>query len=191
MANVMRTYITIKNVDSNVIDRFNTWLNESTTTDEGNFIPTTTQTIIDPVKLYNDLYDESFEPDAHPDYSWMVEHVGPKWMMFEYDYVTDTEIKFNTESAWSVPFDFIETLTRVLTGIKEDVYITGVFEDESYDPCGAFVYGYDYDDTEDYDEEIEYDKLWEDDEYRDRFYEELFQMEVDLEEYYLEQLNND
>jgi hypothetical protein len=57
------------------------------------------------------------------------------------------------------------------------VILVGSYEDESYDPCGAFVYGkFDYDDMEDYDEEFDWDEYEEDDFYTEKWHDEIFNL---------------
>ena len=62
-------------------------------------------------------------------------------------------------------------------------------EEESYEPMGAFLYGKLWDDIEDYDDEIDQDKIWEDDFYMETVREEVEQMRVDIEKVYLEDLS--
>jgi hypothetical protein len=61
----------------------------------------------------------------------------------------------------------------------------GTYEDEGYSPVGAFVYGYDYDDIEDYDE-VDSERMWEDDDYNEEIYSELYSLRDGLYESYLE-----
>ena len=79
-------------------------------------------------------------------------------------------ILFNIESAWSVPQDLLKKLRDWLQKDNSKVVIRGTYEDESYNPTGAFIYAKDYDDIEDTDldvESIDWDKMYEDDEYRE------------------------
>ena len=46
-------------------------------------------------------------------------------------------------------------------------------QDETLDPIGAFVYAKDYDDIEDYDGEVDFDDIWDDDEKRDEMWDNL------------------
>jgi hypothetical protein len=73
-----------------------------------------------------------------------------------------------------------------LVDIKSDVVLYGTYEDESYDPIGAFVYADDYDDAEDLDIEIDFDQMWEDDDYRISIVDELHLLKENLYDSYLE-----
>jgi hypothetical protein len=85
-----------------------------------------------------------------------------------------------------VPTEFLEKLAEELYKIKEDCYIKGTYEDESYDPIGAFLYAKGFDDIEDWDDEVDFDRMWDDDEYRDELWENVNQMMHDIESWYLE-----
>jgi len=80
--------------------------------------------------------------------------------------------------------------SRFLTNIKEDCYILGTYEDEGYEPIGAFLYSKDWDDIEDYDIDIDHDKMWDDDEYRDEIYDNLNTLKEEMEECYHEHLED-
>ena len=54
---------------------------------------------------------------------------------------------------------------------------------------GAFLYAKDWDDIEDLDEEIDEDKIWEDDFYTEDLREKTSKLQYDIEEAYLEFLN--
>ena len=69
-------------------------------------------------------------------------------------------------SAWDFPHKLIEKLTEQLLEICPEIIVLGTFEDESYDPCGGFLYAKDYDEYEEIDD-IDYDLLWEDEDYRE------------------------
>ena len=69
--------------------------------------------------------------------------------------------------------------------IDEEVAIYGTYEDESYSPMGAFVYAFDYDDMEDYDE-VDSDKMSDDEDYREEIYDELHALRDSLWASYLD-----
>ena len=80
--------------------------------------------------------------------------------------------------------------------VKEntEVIVRGTYEDESYNPTGAFIYAKDYSDIEDTDigeEDIDYDKLYEDDEYRDGLDQKRFDLADSLYKSYTETLKED
>jgi len=113
-------------------------------------------------------------------------------MYVDYDHSDEPEFcNIVLRSAWSVPTGFLETLIKELQKIDEDCYIKGNYEDESYDPCGAFVYGkFDYDDMEDYDEEYDWDAAEEDDFYTENWHDQIYQLEQDVEKAYLDYLQD-
>jgi hypothetical protein len=118
--------------------------------------------------------------------------IGPKWMYVEYDH-GDLPDYCNVvlRSAWSVPVNFLSRLRDELQKIDEDCYIKGTYEDESYDPCGAFVYGkFDHDDIEDIEDEYDWDEADEDDFYNERWSDSLLELENDLEESYIAYLKD-
>lgn len=177
MANHMETYINIKNGDIKVAEK----LKEIFTPKEGEYQ-------VDASELCNKIYDKS--PEEY-DRGWMIDEVGAKWMYSEFDYDDDCEyIELRLTSAWSVPQLFLEKLAKVLTDVKEDCYILGTYEDEGFDPIGAFLYAKDWDDIEDYDIDIDYDKMWDDDEYRDELYDNLNTLKDEIEECYGEYLQD-
>ena len=177
MANHMETYVTIKNGDINVAKK----LKEIFTPNDGEYQA-------DAQLLVNRIYDT---PPEDADRSWMIDKVGAKWMYSEFEYDDECEhIHLSLTSAWSVPLYFLEQLTKVLSDIKEDCYIVGTYEDEGFDPVGAFVYAKDWDDIEDLDEDIDYDKVWDDDEYRENLYEKNHVLRNALEECYMEHLED-
>ena len=55
---------------------------------------------------------------------------------------------------------------------------------------GAFIYAKNYNDVEDLDEEIDQDKMWEDDKYREKMHSELNNLTIELEDNYKEVLND-
>ena len=125
-----------------------------------------------------------------PEFEWLGDNVGSKWIYSEYDHDDDTEYTHLViTSPWAVPHGFLKKLSEVLIDIKEDCYILGTYEDESYDPMGAFLYAKDWEDIEDLDEEIDEDKIWEDDFYTEDLREKTSKLQYDIEEAYLEFLN--
>ena len=166
----MRTYITIHNVNKELHNRIESWVNKEGEEDYGGGdfnIP----------RIFSDLYDMEFIPEEHLNRVWLDNNIGSKWISFEIDYMDDDEIKINTETAWSVPFNFLERLSKKIT--NHDTFISGVFEDESFDPCGAFCYGVDdYHDVEELEEgEIDFERLWDDEDYYQQVIEYLIELQ--------------
>ena len=177
MANHMETYIQVKNGDVKVIEK----LKEIFTPIEGEYQ-------VDASVLVDKIYDKS--PEEY-DRGWMIDEVGAKWMYSEFDLDDDLEyMELRLTSAWSVPQQFLEKLAKVLSDIKEDCYILGTYEDEGLDPIGAFLYSKGWDDIEDYDMDIDYDKVWDDDIYRDDIYTKLNDLKNEMEGYYHEHLED-
>lgn len=190
MANEMRTFVTVKSEDKRVAEK----LRELFTPSEGKY-ETTALDIINRIKGTNYCYKderENWDRDVDfPDNDTWEELIGPKWMNVEYDHQELPEnCNIVLSSAWSVPIPFLETLNQILIEIDEDCYIKGTYEDESYDPCGAFIYGNGYDDIEDYDDEFDWDAYDEDGFYLENFHEELLQLERDIEMAYFEYLSD-
>ena len=184
MANIMTTYVKIKNLDEEshkkLVELFQT--KGETFTDE------------DLLPHFNKLYDRNFN-DTHNFYgiSFMLDNVGSKWLTIEFGCWSFEEFKQYSdtvdlilETAWNVPTKYLEQLTSVLTEINKDIIIYGTYEDESWEPMGAFVYADDYDDIEDYDEEVEIDDMLNDEEYRYEVMRDLYEHRDMLLEAYLE-----
>ena len=190
MANEMRTFVTVKSEDPRVAEK----LRELFTPSEGKY-ETTAVDLINRIKGTNYCFKderENWDRDVDfPDDDTWEELIGPKWLNVEYDHQELPEnCNIVISSAWWVPKPFLETLKDILTEIDEDCYIKGTYEDESYDPCGAFIYAKDYDDIEDYDDEFDWDAYDEDGFYLENFHEELLQLERDIEMAYFEYLSD-
>ena len=191
MANEMRTYVTVVSEKPEVATR----LQEIFKSRKNNYE-------VDAIDVINNLEGTSYcfsnekegfdkEVDFPSNELWE-SIIGPKWMNVEYDHNDDPNY-CNTilSSAWHVPTAFLARLRDELQKIDEDSYIKGTYEDESYDPCGAFVYGkFDYDDMEDVEDEYDWDEAEEDDFYNESWYEGLLLLQTDLETSYLEYLKD-
>ena len=132
---------------------------------------------------------ENFDVDVDfpPNQLWE-EMIGPKWMFLEYDHAELPEdCNIVLSSAWAVPIPFLLQLRDELQKVDEDCYIKGTYEDESYDPSGAFIAGkFDYDDIEDNDEIYDWDEANEDDYYSEQWSMTLHDMMDNLEIVYLD-----
>ena len=177
MANMVTTYVKIVNLNDEtrkkVLDLFSTPENSS---------------YVNILENLNKVYGESFsEPDGVTRV-WMDDNVGAKSLEIEtsYDNEPDTNyLDLILTSAWNVPTNYMEKLVSVLNEMDKEVAIYGTYEDESYSPMGAFVYGFDYDDMEDL-EDVDGEKMWDDDDYREVMYDELHDLRDSLWEGYLE-----
>jgi hypothetical protein len=193
MANEMRTFVTVKSEDPRVATR----LQEIFKPREGEYEATAID-VINNIKgtdysFSNETTKEDWNRDVDfPSPQEWEKMIGPKWMYVEYyhqDLPTDCNIVLR--SAWSVPTEFLKVLRDILQEIDEDCYLVGSYEDESYDPCGAFVYGkFGYDDIEDYDDEYDWDEAEEDDFYNETWSDQLLELQNDLEKAYLEYLED-
>ena len=180
----MTTYVKIKNLDEEthkkLVDLYET-NNESFD-------------VLDILPHFNKLYDRNFnDTDNFYGIAFMNDNVGSKWLSVEFGCWSTEEFKqfsdtvdLVLESAWNVPTLYLEQLTYVLTQINKDIVVYGTYEDESWEPMGAFVYGDDYDDIEDYDEEVEIDDMLNDEEYRYQVMNDLYEHRDMMLEAYLE-----
>tara|TARA_B100001996_G_C18440864_1_gene508367 strand:+ start:148 stop:693 length:546 start_codon:yes stop_codon:yes gene_type:complete len=135
---------------------------------------------------FSNRYFVGKEPTENYDlYSFRIDEYGAKWWYVnDVDNFIDNDISFTIESAWSVPQELLKKLRNWLIEESPDVVIRGTYEDESYEPIGAFIYAKDYDDIEDCDIDINHDKLFEDDEYRESIDEERINLSDTLFESY-------
>lgn len=108
--------------------------------------------------------------------------IGSKWLYVEY--VHDNLPKncnIVIRSANSVPIPFLKTLHNMLLEIDNKIIIKGTYEDETYDPSGAFIYaGTNYHNMEDLDEIYNQEKALEDDFYNEKWQDKLFKLEQNL-----------
>ena len=193
MANEMRTFVKVKSEDPRVANK----LKELFTPTEGKYEADAVD-LINRIKgtdysYSNETKKENWDRDVDfPDNDTWEELIGPKWLYVEYDHGdVPTDCTITLRTAWSVPIPFLVTLRNILQQIDEDCYLVGSYEDESYDPSGAFVYGrFEYDDMEDYDEPFDWDEYEEDDFYTERWHDEIFELENDLEMAYFEYLSD-
>lgn len=174
MANTMTTYVKVSNLNEETFNKLNGLLEK----DSDN------TSYVDIVNHVNKLYGTEFsEPDNFMDRGWMEENVGSKWFTIECDVDEySSEVDLVIETAWTVPTEYLQKIVEFIGG---DVVVYGTYEDESYNPIGAFVYAVDYDDIEDY-EEVEHDKIFEDDDYLEEMYDGLYELRDSLYEGYRE-----
>ena len=181
MANEMQTFVTVKSNEPRVAKR----LQEIFKSRRGTYE-------VDAIDVINNLEGTSYcyknekeNFDAAIDFpsnDMWESIIGPKWMDVEFDYSELPEdCHIVLSSAWSVPIQFLLRLRDELQMIDEDCYLKGTYEDESFDPSGAFIVGkYDYDDMEDTDEVYDWDMHNEDDFYTENWYDEINEMATNL-----------
>lgn len=130
-------------------------------------------------ELLERMYGEVPE-DFGRDYA--IDKLGAKWVYGYMEYAEDGEAEISLTSAWSVPIQFLQNLADQLTVVQGEgkPVVYGSYFDEGYDPCGAFVFATGYEDIEDIygndcEEEVDQDKMWDDDEYLESIYESVAQ----------------
>ena len=180
MANHMSTTLTIQNLDQESYDKLKDIFNDGT-----NEYYTDVEYIIK--QMYGDVEHNSLD--------WWYDNIGSKWLQVEssVNEEFESEVQLYLTSAWNVPVEFLEKLRDILVSINDKVVLLGTYEDESLEPIGAFVYAADYDDIEDLDIQIDFDKYWDEDddgEYREGIYNELFSHKDDLYRAYLETIED-
>lgn len=189
MANEMQTFVTVKSNEPRVAKRLQEIFKSRRGTYEVDAIDVINNLEGTSYCFKNEKEDFNLEVDFPPSDLWD-SIIGPRWMNVEFDYSELPEdCHIVLSSAWSVPIPFLLRLRDELQMIDGDCYLKGTYEDESFDPSGAFIVGkYDYDDMEDTDETYDWDEANEDDMYNENWYNELNEMATNLEIAYIEHL---
>lgn len=175
MANNIENYITIRNADENV-------LNEIKRIFE--YEAENTYKTIHTEDLANRVYGE--EAPVEYDREWYLQKCGAKWM---YGVVEDwdvNEIIINITSAWDPINEWLDRLAINLIAIKEDVIIESKFEDEGLNFLGVSYFSKEYSDVEFLDDDVDANKFWDDDDYREEIYETINLMMEDERRIHLE-----
>ena len=177
MANTMTTYAKIVNLNEETFGK----VKEIFETEGEN------SSTVNVVNHFNKLFGTEFnDTDNYMSREWMDENIGSKWIRIEFGDVEYTpEVDLVLETAWNVPTEYIQKVVEVLNEVDKNIVAYGTYEDEGYSPVGAFVYGYDYDDIEDYDE-VDSERVWDDDDYMEEMYDGLYELRDSLYESYLE-----
>jgi hypothetical protein len=177
MANTMTTYVKICNLNEETFNKVKVLFE---TERENN-------SDVKVVEHFNKLFGTEFNnTDNYPDRVWMDENIGAKWIRIEFGDVEFTpEVDLIIETAWNVPTEYIQKVVEVLNESDKNIVAYGTYEDEGYSPIGAFVYGFDYDDIEDYDE-VDGQRMWDDDDYNEEIMDGLHSHRDSLYEGYLE-----
>lgn len=180
MANTMTTYVKIVNLNEETFGK----VKELFETEGEN------SSQVEVTNHFNKLFETEFNnTDKYMDREWMDENIGSKWIRIEFgdvEYAPDVDLVL--ETAWNVPTEYIQKVVEVLNKLDKDIVAYGTYEDEGYSPVGAFVYGYEYDDIEDYDE-FDAERIWGDDDYMEEMYDALYEHRDSLYESYLEVIN--
>lgn len=189
MANEMSTYVNVRSENPQVASKLQEIFKYREGQYEANAID-----IINNIKgtdysFSNETTKEDWnkEVDFPPNDLWD-KMIGTKWLRAEYEHGnTPSDCNLVLRSAWNVPTSFLETLRDLLQEVDPDCYISGTYEDESYNPSGAFVYGkFNYEELEDTDEDYDWDEAEEDDFYAENWHESLNDMQSSLVTSYLD-----
>ena len=176
MANTMTTYVKIVNLNEETFNK----VKELFETEGEN------SSIVNLTNHFNGLFDWEYDETDYNQREWMIENIGSKWISVEfYGSEYSPEVDLIIESKWSVPTEYIQKVVEFLNKVDKDIVAYGTYEDEGYSPIGAFVFGYDYDDIEDYDE-VDGERMWNDDDYNEEIYNGLYSHRDSLYEAYLE-----
>lgn len=176
MANTMTTYVKIVNLNEETFNK----VKELFETEGEN------SSIVNLTNHFNGLFDWEYDETDYNQREWMIENIGSKWISVEYNGSEySPEVDLIIESKWSVPTEYIQKVVEFLNKTDKDIVAYGTYEDEGYSPIGAFVFGYDYDDIEDYDE-VDGERMWNDDDYNEEIYDGLYSHRDSLYEAYLE-----
>jgi hypothetical protein len=178
MASIMTTYVKVINLTENVFQNLKDLFETETET----------SSYVDMVKHVNKVYGTDFKsPDNLMSYDWMIENIGSKSINIEFgDVDYSPEVDLIIETSYNVPTVYLQRLSNLLCGLDKEIALYGTYEDESYSPIGAFVYGHDYDDIEDLYDDLDFEKMFDDDEYRESIMDELYEHRDSLFESYLE-----
>ena len=119
--------------------------------------------------------------------SWSIDNLGSKWTTF---YDNNGGGDFSIESAWYPPKEFFIHLYKLMAQIDPEVQIEVMYEDETYNPVGAFVVKKDHNGvpawSQEEDDEMEdptVDMDWEDEDYEEtqqQFMDELYETQQSL-----------
>ena len=176
MANTMTTYVKIVNLNEETFNK----VKELFETEGEN------SSIVNLTNHFNGLFDWEYDETDYNQREWMIENIGSKWISVEFNGSEySPEVDLIIESKWSVPTEYIQKVVEFLNKTDKDIVAYGTYEDEGYSPIGAFVFGYDYDDIEDYDE-VDGERMWNDDDYNEEIYNGLYSHRDSLYEAYLE-----
>lgn len=158
MANNLKSFVTV-NANDDAINELNRRLEMCDTNDILSFAKA----------FYNDVDVASDGKSVMNE--WSLDNLGSKWN-YLYDIIDNNQ--FSMESAWYPPQDFFSHLFKLMYDIDPEVSIEVLYEDEGYDPIGAFVYTKDSEGNlvyaHDSDDEMEDPTLemdWDDEGYED------------------------
>ena len=176
MATEMDVYVQIKNANKEVFNRLKDIFMDPDTEKEYRNSSIKTPHMVNTLYGTNIAYKEDVgeswnEKDNWVPDDWWDENVGTRYIHSQIDYLDDENGQgaIILTTAHRVPQEFLNNLAKDLAKIKEDCYICGTYECETYDPVGAFIYAGDYEDIEDNDsmEVCEIQELMQDEDIED------------------------
>jgi len=176
MANHITNYIEIRNSNPSVLAE----VEKIFKTKEGQYDTDTEQLA---QGVYGDEYPGEYER------SWIIENCGAKWFHGMIDEGGEDYINIQMESAWDAPSEWVVKLTEKLVAIKSDIIITNTYEDEGYNFVGVHLCAKHEDEHLQLDmEEYDLEKVWDDDDVRDRLYDDQYTLKDELLANYAELL---
>jgi hypothetical protein len=108
------------------------------------------------------------------DREWYINNCGAKWLYGHIEDESIDDITIEITSAWDEINGWVDKFAQNLRKIKSDVIVHNTYEDEGYNFAGVYYTSAEYDDNEGVDMgEYEDTPIWEDDDARDRYFEEL------------------
>jgi hypothetical protein len=108
------------------------------------------------------------------DREWYLNNCGAKWLYGHIEDESIEDITIEITSAWDAINEWVDRFAQNLRKIKSDVIVHNTYEDEGYNFAGVYYTSAEYDDNECVDMgEYENTPIWEDDDARDRYLEDL------------------
>lgn len=172
MANHIENYITIENSNEEVLKE----VKRIFQTEEGEWEVST-----------EDLAKRVFGEETPEEYDrgWYCDNCGAKWLYGALEDDGDDEQIVRITSAWDPINGWVEKFAYNLRQIKEDVVVHNTFEDEGYNFAGVYFTAKYYDDCEWVDmDEHSVEEFWDNDELREEYHNELYQILLDHKEAY-------
>ena len=172
MANHIENYITVENSNEEVLKE----VQRVFKLEEGEW-EVDTETLAK--RVFGDDAPEEY------DRGWYCEECGAKWLYGSIEDDSDEEQIVRITSAWDPVNGWIERFAYNLRQIKEDVVVHNTFEDEGYNFAGVYFTSKYYDDVEWVDiEEYNVEEFWDNDELREEYHNDLYQVLLDHKEAY-------
>jgi hypothetical protein len=160
MANHIENYIRIVNVNEEVLNEVRRVFEKGESYD------------VQTEELAQRVFGD--ETPLEYDREWYLNNCGAKWLYGHIEDESIDDITIEITSAWDAINGWVDRFAHNLRNIKSDVVVHNTYEDEGYNFAGVYYTSAEYDDDECVDMgEYENTPLWEDDDARDRYLEEL------------------